>query len=144
MNLLFFVVLGDMLLLFARIIPHVLWPAARFFLDFQPRVDVLFKEPYSTLIFWEMPHLVNVKNLIPLLHRLFKLGGTPRHCGLSLLGGVRADIASNQHHFFTHLFFDTSAPQRKRELVINAPVSETALKLIRSLCVIIIDVDRVT
>ena len=58
-------VLGDMLLLSDGVVPNMLWPTARFFLDFEPGVDIVSKQPGSLLL--EMPDFVNVFNLIALV-----------------------------------------------------------------------------
>ena len=71
---------------------HVLWPAAGFFFDFKPGVDIIGKEPF--LSFREMPHFVDVENLVSLLHSLVEFWPAPGPGNLTLFVSMASHVAS--------------------------------------------------
>ena len=92
-------------------------PAAGFFFEFQPCVDIIFKQPW--LRFGEVPNLVDVENFVAFFHTFDEFGGTPGPSDLLLLGGVVADIVSFECGF-VHFFFHAGTAQRKCKLVVLA------------------------
>ena len=56
------VVVTDAPLTLGFVVPYPVRPAAGFLFDFEPRVDIVFEEPFLDLR--EMPHLVDVLDLV--------------------------------------------------------------------------------
>ena len=52
----------DVLLTFRFVVSYPLGPTTGFLFDFEPGVDIIFKEPF--LGFGEMPHFVDVLDLV--------------------------------------------------------------------------------
>ena len=105
-NALVLVVVVDVLLTLGFVVPYPVRPPAGFLFDFELRVDIVFEEPFLGLR--EMPHLVNVLNLVAQLDRFLQLGGAPRTGQDSLVIGVSALVGSLQRGF-DHFFFHTGS-----------------------------------
>ena len=86
------------------VVPRPVRPSAGFLFDFEPGVDIIFEEPFLGLR--EMPHLVDVLDLVAQLDRFVQLGGAPRTGQDSLVVGVSALVGSLQRGF-DHFFFHT-------------------------------------
>ena len=97
------VVVMDVPLTLGFVVPYPVRPSAGFLFDFEPGVDIIFEE--SFLAFREMPHLVDVLDLVAQLDRFVQFGGAPRTGQDSLVIGVSALVGSLQRgfdHFFFH------------------------------------------
>ena len=105
-------ILVDVLQTFNGVVTHPRGPPAGFFLNFRPGVDVILEEPLTGLV--EMPHFVNVLDLVAQLDGFLQFGGAPRPGQGALLVGVCAPVRSLQRRF-GHFFFDTSGTEWKGE-----------------------------
>ena len=102
-NTLVLVVVVNVLAAFGFVVAHPVRPPAGFLFDLEPRVDVVSEK--TLLDLEEMPHLVDVLDLVPQFDGLLKLGGAPRNGQDSLVVGVSALVGSLQRrlgHFFFH------------------------------------------
>ena len=79
-------------------------------LDFQPGVDVVLEEALTD--FWEMPHLVDVLNLVAQLNGFLQFGGAPRTGQGALVFGVCVQVGS-LHGRFLHFFLHAGGTERK-------------------------------
>ena len=111
------VVLANVLLTFGFVVPHPRRPPAGFLLDFQPGVDVVSEEPLTGLV--KLPHLIQVLDLVPQLHRFLQFRTTPRPGQGALLVGVGALGRSLQKRF-DPFFLGTSSTERKGEFTLMA------------------------
>ena len=113
-NALVLVVVADVLQTFGFVVPYPLRPATGFLFDFEPGVDIIFEEPF--LGFGEMPHFVDVLDLVAQLDGFVQLGGAPGAGQDSVVIGVSAVVGSLQRGF-GHFFFHTGSAERKGEFV---------------------------
>ena len=81
-------VLAKVLLAFGFVVPHPRRPSVGFLLDFQPGVDVVSEEPLTGLV--KLPHLIDVLDLVPQVHRFLQFGGAPRTGQDAVVVGVGA------------------------------------------------------
>ena len=96
----------DVPLTYGFVVPYPVRSAAGFLFDFEPSVDIIFEEPFLGLR--EMPHLVDVLDLVAQLDRFVQFGGAPRTGQDSLVIGVSALVGSLQRGF-DHFFFHTGS-----------------------------------
>ena len=116
-NALVLKVIVDVLVTFGVVVSHPLGPAAGFLFDFQPGVDIIFEE--SFLGFEEMPHFVDVLDLVAQLEGFVQLGGAPGTGQNSLVFRVCAEVGSLQRGF-GHFFFHTGSAEWKGEFAFMA------------------------
>ena len=74
-------------LTFQGIVTQVTWPPAGLFLDLEPRVHVIFEEPFASG--QEMPHFVYADDCVSLLNSLEEIWNAPGHYELALQIRVR-------------------------------------------------------
>ena len=94
LNALVLVVVMDVPLTLGFVVPYPVRPPAGFLFDFEPRVDIVSEESFLDLR--EMPHLVDVLDLVAQLDGFLQLGGAPRAGQGSLVIGVSALVGSLQ------------------------------------------------
>ena len=102
LNALVLLVVIDVLLTLGFVVRHPVRPPAGFLFDFEPRVDIVSEETFLDLR--EMPHLVDVLDLVPQIDGFLQLGDAPRTGQDSLVIGVSALVGSLQRRF-GHFFF---------------------------------------
>ena len=71
-------------------------PARRFLLDFKPGVDIICEEPHPSVLFLEMPHLMNFNDTITELHLFLQFWGSPRPSQHPFLICMRTQVGSFQ------------------------------------------------
>ena len=106
-NALVLVVVVDVPLTLGFVVPYPVRPPAGFLFYFEPRVDIVFEEPFLDLR--EMPHLVDVLDLVAHFDRFLQLGGAPRTGQDSLVIEVSALVGSLQRGFGHFFFYAGSA-----------------------------------
>ena len=106
------IVLADVLLAFGFVLAHPLGPPAGFLLDFQLGVDVVLEEALTG--FWEVPHLVDVLDLVVQFDGFLQFGGAPRNGQGALVFGVCAQVGSLQGRFL-HFLLHAGGTERKGE-----------------------------
>ena len=109
------IVLAKVLLTFGVVIPHPRRPPTGFLLDFQPGVDVVSEESLTGLV--KLPHLIDVLDLVPQLHRFVQFRATPRPGQDVLLVGVVA-FDSSFPRAFGHFVFHTRCTEGKGEFAL--------------------------
>lgn len=71
-------------------------PARRFLLDFKPGVDIICEEPQPSVLFAEMPHLMNFNDTITELRRFLQFFCSPRPSQHPFLICMRTQVGSFQ------------------------------------------------
>ena len=80
-------------------------PPGGFRFAFEPRVDVLFEQPFATLSEGKVVHFVYLENMVPFLDGLEKFEGAPRASDTPLNGSVFAQpgsVCPSFGQFFFH------------------------------------------
>ena len=110
-------VIVDVLLTFARVIPHPLGPTAGFLLDLEKRVNV--QGEHGVGIARETPDFVHVSDDVPLIDGFLHFQGGPRIHQTPLGFGVTATVTALGQRFGLFLF-DTSSTEGEGEFAPTA------------------------
>ena len=100
----------DVMLMFSFVVAYPFGPTTGFLLDFEPRVDIVLKETLTGV--GEMPHLVNVLDLVTQGNSFLQLGGAPRPGQCAFVIGVCALVGSLQGEL-VHFVLHTGGTERK-------------------------------